>query len=221
MSKLPTLRPSLLDYLVEQKRGAKRQANSSAFARSGTVVSAEGVVTVDGELDVAGTLNVTGNTVIGGTLSLPNGIVDNAALTSPVVQDVASASATGFGLTFAWAERAGVNIVVPAGCTQLLAVVAGWMFSYNPNTTGGSDGAGGDSLQIICKLGSQSSKYFPVGLSGNGGYTSVSSGDSFIFPGLTPGSTLRLSASCATGYQSIAADVANKVTITAALSWLR
>lgn len=48
MSKLPTLRPSLLDYLVEQKRGAARQARTSAFARSGTSVTAEGVTTVDG-----------------------------------------------------------------------------------------------------------------------------------------------------------------------------
>jgi len=50
MSKLPTLRPSLLDYLEGQKRNAKRQANSSAFARSGTSVTAEGVVEVGGLL---------------------------------------------------------------------------------------------------------------------------------------------------------------------------
>jgi len=44
------LRPSLLDYLEGQKRNAKRQANSSAFARSGTSVTAEGVVEVGGLL---------------------------------------------------------------------------------------------------------------------------------------------------------------------------
>ena len=60
MSRLPTLRPSLLDYLVEQKRGAARQARTSAFARSGTSVTAEGVTTVDGTQNLTGDLNVSG-----------------------------------------------------------------------------------------------------------------------------------------------------------------
>jgi hypothetical protein len=70
MAKLPTLRPSLLDYLDEQKRNAQRQASSSAFARSGTAVSAEGVVTVDGELDVVGALVVDGTETVNGPLAV-------------------------------------------------------------------------------------------------------------------------------------------------------
>ena len=70
MSKLPSLRPSLLDYLEGQKRNAKRQANSSAFARSGTSVTAEGVIEVDGTLSVVGDLDVSGTATVGGTLGV-------------------------------------------------------------------------------------------------------------------------------------------------------
>ena len=50
MSRLPSTGPSLQRYLRQQARTALRMRNSSAFARSGTSVSAEGVVTVDGML---------------------------------------------------------------------------------------------------------------------------------------------------------------------------
>jgi len=60
MSRLPKLRPSLTDYVVEQTRQAGRQARTSAFARSGTSVTAEGTTTTDGTWDLSGDLNVSG-----------------------------------------------------------------------------------------------------------------------------------------------------------------
>jgi hypothetical protein len=130
MSKLPTLRPSLLDYLVEQKRGAKRQANTSAFARSGTRVSAEGMTTVDGELDVTGNLVVSGHAAIEGTLSLPAGIIDNDALAHPTI--IGSAAAE-FGMSSAIALSANpaapttlttLSVTVPAGVTEAIATTS-------------------------------------------------------------------------------------------------
>jgi len=59
MSRLPSTGPSLQRYLRQQARAAQRQQQSSAFARSGMSVSAEGIVTVAGahislHLDPAG-----------------------------------------------------------------------------------------------------------------------------------------------------------------------
>jgi len=50
-------------YLRQQARNAQRQASSSAFARSGTAVTAEGVTTVDGTQNLTGDLNVSGEFV--------------------------------------------------------------------------------------------------------------------------------------------------------------
>ena len=215
MSKLPTLRPSLLDYLTEQKRNALRQASSSAFALSGTSVTAEGVVTVDGELDVTGAM------VVGGTLSLPAGIIDNAALTSPVVLGVVSLTNTGFAVTTSWSDAAATTITVPPGCTQLLATCSAEVYAINPNTTGGSNGTGGDFLDVRVLLNGSGSAGFAIGLSGSNGFTSSSSSGSFVFSGLTPGATLAISAQVLAGYQALGSNVVNKANINATLVWLR
>ena len=215
MSKLPTLRPSLLDYLTEQKRNALRQASSSAFARSGTSVTAEGVVTVDGELDVTGAM------VVGGTLSLPAGIINNDALTSPVVLGVVNLTATGFAVTTSWSDAAATSFTVPAGCTQLLATCSAGVFAVNPNTTGGSNGTGGDALDCRVLLNGSGSAGFAWGMSGSNGFTSASSSGSFVFSGLTPGATLSISAQALALYQNLGSNVANKANINATLTWLR
>jgi len=215
MSKLPTLRPSLLDYLTEQKRNALRQASSSAFALSGTSVTAEGVVTVDGELDVTGAM------VVGGTLSLPAGIIDNAALTSPVVLGVVSLTNTGFAVTTSWSDAAATTITVPPGCTQLLATCSAEVYAINPNTTGGSNGTGGDFLDVRVLLNGSGSAGFAIGLSGSNGFTSSSSSGSFVFSGLTPGATLAISAQSLAGWQALGSNVVNKANINATLVWLR
>src|SRR5665647_2399920 len=96
MSRLPETGPSLRRIIEQQKRQANRAADASPYTRSGTSVTAEDEVTVDGALIVTGPLDVTGpaafagdttiggNAAITGTLSLPAGIINNAALTSPV-----------------------------------------------------------------------------------------------------------------------------------------
>ena len=48
MSKLPSTGPSLLRYLRAQKRGALRQAQSSAFVRSGISIDGEDAASVGG-----------------------------------------------------------------------------------------------------------------------------------------------------------------------------
>ena len=174
MSKLPDANPTLTAYLVRQRRQAERQANSSAFNRSGTSVTAEGVTEVEGELDVTGalvvtgtetvngplavhgtaafdgattiggTLGVTGPTTLGapttvsgslgvsgpmtvsGTLSLPAGIIDNAALANQVTAGVASAvTQTGWATTTSMASKASTTVTTPAGFTSALVTALG------------------------------------------------------------------------------------------------
>ena len=151
MSKLPDANPTLTAYLVRQRRQAERQANSSAFNRSGTSVTAEGVQTVDGDLIIDGTETVNGplavhgtaafdgNTTIGGnaaitgTLSLPAGIIDNAALTSPVSPSAwhADSGSTVFAVSTTHTDRATTTVTVPAGYTQALIFAVGQASAVN------------------------------------------------------------------------------------------
>ena len=180
MSKLPTLRPSLLDYLVEQKRGAERQANSSAFARSGTSVTAEGVVTVagaqqsadfDGDLAAgnAGTKGWALNAVRAafGELFLRPGSVGNDALTNPVTAQSVYGFVTNFAITATGTTVKTITIAVPAGFTSAVVSVTGRCFGVNPNTTGGSNGAGADYLYCVGKVNGLSSTALALPVGGN------------------------------------------------------
>jgi len=129
MSRLPETGPSLRRIIEQQKRQANRAANASPFSRSGSGVTGldevtyEGVLKVLGQMVVDGTLTVNGPMAVTGTLSLPAGIIDNAALASPVTGDVGNNYVL-TAVTSSWANYAGVSIAVPAGFTraQVMAV---------------------------------------------------------------------------------------------------
>jgi hypothetical protein len=184
-------------------------------------VTAEGETTVDGSLNVTGNLEVSGHAAITGTLSLPAGIIDNAALTSPVIPGIVNTTDTGFAVTLTWADAAATTITVPAGCTQLLATCNAGVYASNPNTTGGSNGTGGDLLCCRISLNGSVSIGGDWGLSGSNGMTSASSSGSFQFSGLTPGDTLPISAQVCSAYQSLGSNATNRANINATLIWLR
>ena len=148
MSRLPETGRTLTGYLVDQRRQAGRQANSSSFNRSGMSATAEGETTVDGDLIIDGTETVNGplavhgtaafdgdttiggNAAITGTLSLPAGIIDNEALAHQVV--VGSAAAE-FGMSSAIALSANpaapttlttLSVTVPADATSAIATTS-------------------------------------------------------------------------------------------------
>lgn len=157
-----------------------------------------------------------------GELFLRPGSVGNDALANPVDGKVGKVSASNFALTAgSFVELAGQNIVVPAGFTQCLAVANSSAFSYNPNTTGGSNGAGGDAIYCYVALAGMTSHPNPVGVSGSGGYATSFSNTGFELTGLTPGSTIRLSVYACSAYQGLAANVDNYAEANASLTWLR
>jgi len=132
MSRLPETGPSLLRRIRQNERAAQRQQQSSAFALSGTSVVAENMTEVDGTLNVVGNLAVTGpaslsgdttiggNAAITGTLSLPSGIIDDAALANPTAFGANGATAGAFALSTVSTAKASATIPIPAGFTRAL-----------------------------------------------------------------------------------------------------
>jgi len=237
MSKLPETGPSLLRHLRQQQRQMVRQADSSAFARSGTAVTAEGVTTVDGEhivdgsetvngpLAVHGTAAFDGNTTIGGnlvvagTLSLPNSIIGNDALTNPVVPGVANGLVAGFTLgASSSGEYAGIDLLVPSGCTSLLLNATARI-----TVTGGST-IGAISIEVDLADASTppvatGGETFTMGV-GVGERITVSAGLATLATGLTPGSTLHLG-TFVSSLGAIPANGTNVVALDTTLLWLR
>ena len=145
----------------------------------------------------------------------------NDLLTKVVASDIVNTTNTGFAVTTAWSDAAATTITVPTGFTQLLATCSAEVFAVNPNTTGGSNGTGGDALDCHVLLNGSTSAGFAWGMSGSNGFTSASSSGSFKFTGLTPGATLQISTQVLALYQALGSNVANKATINATLIWLR
>lgn len=157
------------------------------------------------------------------SLYLRPGSVANDWLTSPVVPGIAREVATNFALTAGTlVEKAGTDLVVPDGCTRLLCTATGRLYAVNTHTTGGADGTGTDALYVALKLGTGSATLAtPTGISGNGGFATTTTAESYSLSGLTPGSTLRLGVYGACGYVNFAANVDNRVSYAATLIWLR
>ena len=137
----------LLD-LIKSVQLQIRESTSNLLGTAGIRLTQLGMF-IDSSLTVGGSLDVTGPMVVGGTLSLPAGIIDNAALTSPVVPDIVNFTNTGFTVPAnpTWGNAAATTITVPAGCTQLLATCTAEAYAINPNTTGGDNTLGGDLLR--------------------------------------------------------------------------
>jgi len=237
MSKLPSTGPSLQRYLRQQARTAQRQQQSSSFNRSGLSPTAEGVTTVDGELDVTGALVVDGsetvngplavhgtaafdgNTTIGGnaaitgTLSLPAGIINNDALTSPVEPESRWLDASNFGLTTAWVAKVTISVVVPAGFTQMQVMAAGRLNAVNST-------AAADALYSKITIGAATQSGFPIPVLAGGANTSVTALTTTL-TGLTSGGTVSIVLWGLTGNAAWATSAANAADLSVSLLWLR
>ena len=233
MSRLPSTGPSLQRWLRQQERKAQRQQQSSAFARSGTSVTAEGVVTVDGELDINGPLavhgtadfdgdtTIGGNAAITGTLSLPAGIIDNAALASPVKPQSVYFSAPNFAVSTTPSAKASSTFTVPAGFTSAVVSVNSRIYAINPNTTGGWDSAGADFLYAESKIGADNGTAMPLMVAGSN-YSGINfSPFSTVLTGLTGGGTFTITVVASTMYQTWAANTSNAAEVSGSILWFR
>jgi len=217
MSRLPSTGPSLQRYLRQQARTAQRQQQSSAFNLSGTSVVAEDVTEVDGSLNVVGSLNVSGPAVITGTLSLPAGIIDNAALASPVVPQAVYFSDS-HTLIAASAIVSTATFTVPAGFTSAIVSVAVQANGVNQNTTGGDDGLGGDTLYLDITVGAvvgAASFRVPGNFIRGGGVALAAT----VLTGLSPGGTFDIPVEARTGYFTWTLGISTVVS--GSILWLR
>jgi hypothetical protein len=232
MGRIAQSRLSLSAELRKQRSTLTNKG--TLFEGTGIHFPSPGVVEVDGQLQGAGfdgDLDAGDAGTIGWAMNaeraampellLRPGSIGNDALTDPVKQTVHKASGSNFPLTTTDTERAGVNITVPAGFTQAQASIFGRMYAINPNTTGGADAAGTDALYVSVGIDGNYSLATPTGISGSNGFATTNSFDSFILTGLTPGSTIRLSALASCAYQPIAASGDNFISAVASISWLR
>lgn len=207
----------------------RMQAASPFFGTGFHPTAANGIESddFDGDLDAgdAGSKGWAFNSARAaiGELFLRPGSLSNDYLTSPVVPGVARNAATGFSLTAGTlVEKVALDLIVPDGTTRLLCTAAARLYALNPNTTGGSNGSGGDALYVSIRLGSSTATVAtPTGLSGSGGFATTSTDESYSLTGLIPGSTLRLSVLCASGYANLAANTDNRASFSATLLWLR
>ena len=228
MSKLPTLRPSLLDYLTEQKRGAKRQANTSAFARSGTRVSAEDVTEVSGQMQsadfdgdlAAGDAGTTGWALNAaraafGALFLRPGSIENDSLVSPVKPQAVYIEAQNFALSYTSAGTfVSLTVTVPAGFTSAVVSLVGRLFAINPN-------AGADYLSGVTKIDGIGGDSVPLLVGPSGGSGHNVSAFSRVLPGLTPGGTFILALLGNSNIADWAANASNVAEVSGTIFWFR
>jgi hypothetical protein len=191
-----------------------RVVNSSAFNLSGASVTAEGVVTVDGELDVTGAM------VVGGTLSLPAGIIDNAALASPVVPQTVFLSANNFAVDVTPSAKVTTTITVPAGFTTAVVTVTGRVYAINPNTTGGF-GTGGDFLYASARVNTDACNGMPLVVLGSNSSGINVAAFSTVLTGLTGGDTFTISVRASTAYLTWAANTSNAAEVSGMILWFR
>ena len=226
MSRLPSTGPSLRRYLRQQARAAQRQQQSSAFNLSGTSVVAEDVTEVDGTLNVVGNLNVSGPAVITGTLSLPAGIIDNAALANPVVPQGVFGSVSNFALTARNPVTVAdviktVTITVPAGMTSAVVSVISRVFAINSNTTGGINTFGGDYFFGQTGIAGFLDAALPKVVDGSSSSDITVSPFAKVLTGLIPGYTFTITIGACSDYLNWPAFTNNLATVSGSILWFR
>lgn len=234
MAKMPDPWRSIVSELAAVKKQVAEVARRSPFFNTGMKPDGKGGIQsndFDGDLANSnpGTKGWAMNAARAafGELLLRPGSIGNDSLTSPVDGKVGNVSATGFSLSpGSLTELAFQTLVVPAGFTTALISAGSTVFSYNPNTTGGSDGTGSDAIYAAVQvsapgIATQASRANPDGLTGSGGYTSTFSNAGFNLTGLTGGSSIRLSVMGCSAYQSLAANPDNYANAYATVTFLR
>ena len=176
-----------------------------------------GPMTVGGTADFSGDTTIGGNAAITGTLSLPAGIINNDALSSPVkpVWSHADSGASSFAVTTTMTNRATATVTVPTGYTQALIMAAGQASAVN--TTASLDTVYvGVSINGTDPPGWASGQ--DVGPSGFGGATSAVSQ---LLTGLTGGGTFTIAARIRSAFAGWPANASNEANIDATVLFLR
>jgi len=143
------------DYLVRRQQDLERQVKELAAANvfgltgikpkdGGTdldgFVNINGPLTVNGASEINGTQVVNGPMTITGTLSLPAGIIDNDALSDPIVPGAYHSDIQNISITSGPnVEKLRIDVPVPTGYTRALVSLTATMNMLN--NSGATDSA--------------------------------------------------------------------------------
>ena len=189
-----------------------KESTSNLLGTAGIRLTQLGMF-IDSSLTVGGSLDVTGPMVVGGTLSLPAGIIDNDALTSPVMADATADSVSGAATGTTSTVQTTLYFTVPAGFTQALVVSTSGVMGRNSTaitdyiyTQAVVNGVGGGELYTAVAAGLSGGVSAPY-------YRRIS--------GLTGGQVIPVSVATRTGFAAWAASAANMAIIHAEMIYLR
>jgi hypothetical protein len=210
----PLTPKNILDEIKARLTRIEQRLNN-VLAHTGLSVPAEKVVQCDGSFNVLGDLNVSG------TLELPNGSVNNAALVNPVSPLAVYDYIQNFSLSTSLTNIRTTPITVPAGFTKAAVSITVRVFAYNPNTTGGYNGAGGDYLLAEANINGLNGFALPVAVSGSNGSGVNVSPFSTVLTGLTPGGTISLQIAASVNYAAWAANTQNTADVSGMIQWYR
>lgn len=213
MAALPEPWKSLRRLIEALAERVKKLENTSPFSGTGLSIPASGTTQVDGSLNVEGQLNVTGDTVIGGTLSLPAGIIDNDALANPVVPGQAFQGTSSFALSVAGGNIITISRTTPAGFTSVVVNAYGRVAATNSTAL-------------------KDAVYSAVDVNGTGGnqfgnevvagdFGSVSAGYSTLLTGLSTGDPVATHLYASTGLGGWASDPSNGADLSVTYLWFR
>lgn len=228
MAQQPNPWKSLSDAIAKIREDVKRLQNRSPFFGTGMHPTAnDGMQSddFDGNLDTndAGSMGWAMNSAKAafGQLILRPGSIGNDALTNPVSPGSLSGQATNFGVGTSYSTIVSLTVTVPTGFTGAALTVTGRVFIYDPNTTGGADGAGADYAYARLSIAGTTGNGLPILMGGNGGSALNPTALSVVLTGLTPGSTFAVHLDASSGFQSIAANVSNLADLSGSVMWFR
>jgi len=210
-----------LERDVQQLRSANQLAPAGIRAVDGGIVvegsmDVQGAETVSGTLGVTGKATFTGDMRVEGTLSLPNGIIDNAALQAPVYPAVYHADIQNISITSGPnVEVLGVDVAVPTGYTQALV-----MLTVTMNMTNNS--ASTDLAYVGANINGVSPGWASTASAAVGQAISLNNTVVSLVTSLTGGGTFRLTGKASSGTNTWpGAGSSNVMNLNATVQFLR
>ena len=221
MARLPKGKPTLRDYLREQRRAQRQQGYSSSFARSGMNVTKPGEVAsdnFDGDLDAedAGSQGwaMNGDRAAFGDVLFRPGSIGNNSLANPVAPNIIYKIQSGFSLTTAGATLFSNDLVVPDGYSSLVISGSGKVHAFN-NTPSL------DYLYSVWSVNDIAGANIPEACAGNGGSITSITPMSVILTGLTSGETVRVHINANTSFSGWASNPGNVAELSGSILWFR
>lgn len=164
-------------------------------------------------LATAGIQAVAGGFTVTGTLGLPAGIIQNDALSDPIVISTAGVSQNTFATTTAGAVYASATITIPAGYTRAdvqCMTIAGAI----------NDTASADYLYVASSINGVAGTETPQAAAASGGYASAPANGIRSLTGLS-GGTITVGCQIRTGAAAWASGTGNFANMTAVIFFRR